>query len=49
MTERLFSEVISACRATPNFDGSPLPDEILSKILQAGMNAPSGYNIQPWR
>lgn len=49
MTERLFSEVISARRATPSFDGSPLPDEILSKILQAGMNAPSGYNIQPWR
>src|SRR5579864_3412017 len=49
MTERLFSEVISARRATPRFDGSPLPDEILLKILQAGMSAPSGYNIQPWR
>lgn len=49
MTERLFSEVISARRATPSFDGSPLPDEILSKILQAGMEAPSGYNVQPWR
>lgn len=49
MTERLFSEVISARRATPSFDGSPLPDEILSKILKAGMEAPSGYNIQPWR
>lgn len=49
MTERLFSEVISTRRATPSFDGSPLPDEILSKILKAGMEAPSGYNIQPWR
>lgn len=49
MTERLFSEVISARRATPSFDGSPLPDEILSKILKAGMQAPSGYNVQPWR
>jgi nitroreductase len=49
MTERPFSEVISARRATPSFDGSPLPDKILSKILQAGIEAPSGYNIQPWR
>lgn len=49
MTERLFSEVISARRATPSFDGSQLPDEILSKILKAGMEAPSGYNVQPWR
>lgn len=49
MTERLFSEVIATRRATPSFDGSPIPDEILSKILNAGMQAPSGYNIQPWR
>ncbi len=49
MTERLFSEAILTRRATPSFDGSPLPDEVLSKILQAGMQAPSGYNIQPWR
>lgn len=49
MTERLFSEVISTRRATPSFDGSPLPDEVLSKILGAGIESPSGYNIQPWR
>ena len=49
MTERLFSEVISTRRATSSFDGSPIPDEILSKIVTAGMEAPSGYNIQPWR
>lgn len=49
MTERLLSEAISTRRATPSFDGSPLPDEILSKILKAGMEAPSGYNVQPWR
>lgn len=49
MTERLLSEAISTRRATPSFDGSPLPDEILRKILEAGMAAPSGYNLQPWR
>jgi len=49
MTEHLLSEVILSRRATPSFDGSPLPDDILSKILKAGTAAPSGYNIQPWR
>lgn len=49
MTERLFSEVISSRRATPSFDGLPLPDEILLKILEAGRESPSGSNLQPWR
>lgn len=49
MTECLLSEAISTRRATPSFDGSPLPDEILAKLLRAGMEAPSGYNLQPWR
>lgn len=49
MTERLLSEVIPTRRATPSFDGSPLPDEVLLKILNAGMQAPSGHNTQPWR
>jgi nitroreductase len=47
--ERLLSEVISKRRATPSFDGSPIPDEVLSVILRAGVEAPSGYNLQPWR
>jgi nitroreductase len=24
-------------------------DEVLSVILNAGIEAPSGYNLQPWR
>ena len=47
--ERPMSEAIAERRATPSFDGSPVPDEVLSAILNAGMEAPSGYNLQPWR
>ena len=44
-----FNQAIKERRATPHFDGTPVPDNILSAILSAGMEAPSGYNIQPWR
>ncbi|MBV8773111.1 MAG: nitroreductase family protein [Deltaproteobacteria bacterium] len=47
--ERLLSEAIANRRATPNFDGSLVPDEVLSAVVRAGMEAPSGYNLQPWR
>lgn len=47
--ERLLTDAILARRATPNFDGSPIPDDVLSAIITAGMAAPSGYNLQPWR
>lgn len=47
--ERLLSEALKERRATPAFDGSPVPDDILAAILRAGMHAPSGYNLQPWR
>lgn len=44
-----FSDVIAKRRATPSFDGSKIDDSDLQKIIQAGMEAPSGYNLQPWR
>ena len=47
--ERLLTEAIAERRATPSFDGSPVPDEVLSVILRAGLELPSGYNLQPWR
>ena len=47
--ERLLSEVIAQRRATPSFDGSPVPDDVLAAIVRAGIEAPSGYNLQPWR
>lgn len=48
-TEKSLSEAIEERRATPSFDGEPIPDDDLRKILEAGLNAPSGFNLQPWR
>jgi nitroreductase len=47
--EKPLSEAIKHRRATPSFDGAPVLEEDLKKILQAGLEAPSGYNLQPWR
>ena len=47
--EKTLSQAIRERRATPSFDGTPIPPADLRKILEAGLAAPSGYNIQPWR
>ena len=47
--EKLLSEVIPERRATQHFAPTPVPDEDLEKILKAGLEAPSGHNLQPWR
>ncbi len=49
ITEKTLSEVLRERRATPHFDSTPIPDEDLKKIVKAGLEAPSGYNLQPWR
>ncbi len=43
------TDVIRDRRATPSFDGTPIPPADLRQILDAGLHAPSGYNMQPWR
>jgi nitroreductase len=43
------TDIIRDRRATPSFDGSPVPGNDLRQILEAGLHAPSGYNMQPWR
>ena len=43
------TDVIRDRRATPSFDGTPVPTHDLRQILDAGLYAPSGYNMQPWR
>ena len=48
-TEKPLSEIIRNRRATPSFDGAPVPEEDLKQILSGGLHAPSGYNMQPWR
>jgi nitroreductase len=41
--------VIAEPRATPSFDLSPVPYDVLGKIIQAGIEAPSDCNLQLWR
>ena len=48
-TIKTLSQAIAERRATPSFDGAPIPAGDLKTILQAGLAAPSGYNLQPWR
>jgi nitroreductase len=46
--EKPLSEVIRERRATPSFESIPIHEVDLKKILEAGLSAPSGYNLQPW-
>jgi nitroreductase len=48
-SEKTLSQAIRDRRSTPSFDGIPIPGEDLRKILEAGLTAPSGHNLQPWR
>ena len=36
-------------RATPRFSSAAVRSDDLRQILLAGLEAPSGYNLQPWR
>jgi nitroreductase len=48
-TEKQLAEIVHERRATPAFSASPVHEEDLTKILLAGLEAPSSYNMQPWR
>jgi nitroreductase len=44
------TEAVLERRATIHFkEGEEIPENILRAILQLGAQAPSGYNLQPWR
>ncbi len=43
------TQVLLDRRATSHFKPDPVPEEYLEAILQFGTQAPSGYNLQPWR
>ena len=47
--QKSLAQAIRERRATPSFDGKPIPPSDLRQILDAGLHAPSGYNMQPWR
>ena len=43
------TQVLLDRRATPHFKHDPVPEEYLEAILSLAAQAPSGYNLQPWR
>lgn len=44
------TKVLLERRSTNHFKpGEDVPDEVLKAILKLGAQAPSGYNLQPWR
>lgn len=47
--QKPLSQAIAERRATPSFDDRPIPAGDLKQIVEAGLAAPSGYNLQPWR
>ncbi len=44
-----FFEILYSCRAMRRLKPDPVPDELIAKILRAGMQAPNGGNTQKWR
>jgi len=44
-----FYEVIRTRRSIRSFKPDPIPDEVLSRVLEAVRIAPSGSNRQPWK
>lgn len=42
-------DAIKKRRSIRRFKSTPVPDEIIKKILEAGRLAPSWGNVQPWR
>ena len=44
-----FREVISTTRSIRRIKPDPVPDDMLNRVLEAALWAPSGGNRQPWR
>src|SRR5881409_1585201 len=47
--EKPLSELVRLRRATDTFAAESIADSDLEEILRAGLEAPSSYNLQPWR
>ena len=47
--DRPFLQIVAERRATPAFDPAPVPEEDLRAILHTALQAPSSFNLQPWR
>lgn len=46
---RPFHAIIGERRATRHFTDEEVPEEAITEILRDASQAPSGYNLQPWR
>lgn len=44
-----FEHVLFTRRSVRAFDSQPLPEELVCKLLEAAISAPSASNKQPWR
>jgi nitroreductase len=44
-----FFDLVGQVRAMRRLKPDPVPDEVLWKVLEAGVQAPSGMNQQPWK
>lgn len=44
-----FEALVRGRRAMPGFRDEPVPQEIVDRALRFAAEAPSGYNLQPWR
>ena len=49
MAEAGLFEIMYSTRSMRKLKTDPIPDEVLYKILEAGIQAPSGTNTQHWR
>ena len=47
--EKPLSQAVKERRATSGFEHVPIHVTDLEKIIRSGLEAPSGYNLQPWR
>ncbi len=48
LTKDLF-EVIKERRSERHFKSDPVPDEMIRRIMECGLKAPSAGNMQPWQ
>ena len=49
MAESSFFELVGNVRAMRRLKPDPVPPELLERVLEAGVQAPSGMNLQPWK
>jgi nitroreductase len=49
MTDNDFFHILYTCRSMRRLKPDPVPDELIYKVLDAGIRAPSGGGVQAWR